>query len=100
MTCEYNETEAIVTRSWQQSSSSHDTTQQNMDNPLSEDAFAADSANEPRQSQEHDIMDYTSGTNPGLSELALIGGEHVIDPAQGRNRDGKFPHLKRKVLPF
>ncbi|KFY95369.1 hypothetical protein V500_02820 [Pseudogymnoascus sp. VKM F-4518 (FW-2643)] len=82
MTCEYNETEAIVTRSWQQSSSSHDTTQQNMDNPLSEDAFVAHSANEPRQSQEHDIMDYTSGTNPGLSELALTGGEHVTDPAQ------------------
>lgn len=97
MTCEYTETEAIVTGSWQKSSSSHDTTQQNMDNTLSEDTFAAHSANEPRQSQEHDIMDYTSDTNPGLSELTLNGGEY---PAHGHNRDGKFPHLKRKVLPF
>lgn len=97
MTCEYNETEAIVTGSWQKPSGSHDATRQNMDNPLSEDTFPAHSVNEPTQTQKHDAMDYTSSTNPGLSELTLNGGEY---PAHGHNRDGKFPHPNRKVLPF
>jgi hypothetical protein len=41
-------------------------------------------------------MDYTSGSNLVLGELASRGGEHVIDPAQSHNRDGKFPRLKIK----
>ncbi|KFZ19754.1 hypothetical protein V501_00524 [Pseudogymnoascus sp. VKM F-4519 (FW-2642)] len=87
ITCEYNETDATVNGSWQLSSSSHDTIQQNIGNPSSEDTFATQSANEPRQPQEHDIMDYTSGSNLVLGELASRGGEHVIDPAQSHNRD-------------
>lgn len=97
MTCEYNETEAIVTGSWQRPSSSHDITRQNMDNPLSEDTFATHSANEPSQTQKHDIMDYTSDTNPSLSELTLNGGEY---PGHSHNRDGKFSRLRIKVLSF
>ncbi|KFY88805.1 hypothetical protein V498_06665 [Pseudogymnoascus sp. VKM F-4517 (FW-2822)] len=85
MTCEYNE--PIVTGSWQQSSSSHDTRQQNMDNPLSEDTFVAHTTNEPNQSQEHDIMDYTLGTNSGQGEPTSKHGEHVTEPAQSRTRD-------------
>lgn len=90
-----------MTGSWQLSSSSHDTRQQNIGNDSSEDTYAAHSANEPRQSQEHDIMDYSSGSNPVLSELALKSGEHEhIDPAQSHNTDGKFPRLEKVMLPF